>query len=152
MNRISVFIFLFFCGFSWPLSAQQSQYRDSRILLLLDGSSSMTLPWSEDQPRFEAASRIILQLMDSLYAVNPDIEFGLRVYGHQSAARQNNCYDTRMEVMFSKDNLTQMGLRLDALRPRGVSPIAYSISQAALRDMEKGKYQYSLILITDGAE
>lgn len=152
MNRIVAFGFLFLCWISVNGYAQQASIKESRILLLLDGSSSMSLPWADDRPRFKAASEIILQLMDSLYQVNPNIEFGLRVYGHQHSARQNNCWDSRMEVMFSKDNLTQMGLRLDAIKPKGVSPIAYSISEAATRDMSRGNYQYSLILVTDGAE
>lgn len=129
------------------------QEKQPRILLLLDGSSSMGTDWAAKESRFNAASRIITTLMDSLYKVNKNVEFALRVYGHQSPAQYNDCNDTKLEVMFSKDNLTQMSLRLAALRPIGVSPIAYSLKEAAENDLTDLKNNtYSLILITDGEE
>src|ERR1051325_2479750 len=81
--------------------------RQPRILLLLDGSSSMLQPWGTGSIRFKAAANIISVLMDSIYAVNAGVEFGLRVYGHQSPAQNKDCYDSRQEVMFSKNNATQ---------------------------------------------
>lgn len=127
--------------------------KQPRILILLDGSSSMLHEWTKDNIRFEAAAKIIERLMDSVYSVNKDVEFGLRVYGHQSPTSKNNCYDTKLEVMFSKDNYTQMMLRLADLHPLGISPIAYSIEQSAELDMKDLlNNKYSLILITDGGE
>lgn len=129
--------------------------KQPRVLILLDGSSSMQQPWSGEgsAARFSTAARIIERLMDSVYSVNPNVEFGLRVYGHQYGSAENNCYDTRREVGFSKNNRTQMGLRLANLRPQGVSPIAYSIRRAAQDDMEDGlNHSYAVILVTDGGE
>lgn len=126
--------------------------KQPRILILLDGSSSMLQPWGQDT-RFKTAGRIITTLIDSLYKVNDQVEFALRVYGHQHPAQENNCIDTKKEVMFSKDNLTQMSLRLESLHPIGVSPIAYSLKEAAENDLtDEMRYTYSLILITDGGE
>lgn len=131
----------------------QEQMKQQRILLLLDGSSSMLQPWEGNQNRFQTASKIITTLIDSVYQVNDQVEFGLRVYGHQSPAQNNNCFDSKREVMFSKNNLTQMGLRLESLRPAGVSPIAYSLKEAVINDMvDTRSYNYSLILVTDGGE
>lgn len=127
--------------------------KQPRILLLLDGSSSMLQPWNDGNERFKAAAKVISKLMDSIYSVNADVEFALRVYGHQHAAQENNCLDSRQEVRFSKNNLTQMELRLESLHPWGVSPIAYSIQRAAEDDMtDPANNSYSLILITDGGE
>lgn len=127
--------------------------KQPRILILLDGSSSMGNKWIGNERRFDAASRIITSLIDSLYKVNKDVEFALRVYGHQYPAQENNCYDTRREVMFSKDNFTQMSLRLAALRPIGVSPIAFSLKEAVENDLtDPLQNTYSLILVTDGGE
>lgn len=139
---------------SLQVTAQSNKEdKNPRILILLDGSSSMLHEWTNDNIRFEAAAKIIDKLMDSVYAVNKDVEFALRVYGHQSPTSKNNCYDTKLEVMFSKDNYTQMMLRLAALSPLGISPIAYSLQQAAEHDMKNLKEnKYSLILITDGGE
>ena len=127
--------------------------KQPRVLLLLDGSSSMLQSWQGNQTRFAAADVLIQRLMDSVYAVDPKVEFGLRVYGHQFPYPQNNCFDTRREVAFSKNNRTQMELRLAALQPSGVSPIAYSLLQAAEEDLiDEKRYSYSVILITDGGE
>ena len=113
----------------------------------------MLQPWGKADYRFQAAGKIISRLMDSIYSLNPNVEFGLRVYGHQSPAQNNDCYDSKQEVMFSKNNYTQMQLRLASIRPLGVSPIAYSLKEAALNDLTDEQHNaYSIILITDGGE
>ncbi len=148
LPAILLFVFSFLFA-----SAQYEVKKEQRILILLDGSSSMLQPWEKNESRFQAASDIIIKLIDSIYSVNNQVEFGLRVYGHQHAAQENNCTDTKREVMFSKDNLTQISLRLEALHPAGVSPIAFSLKEAAENDMTDNRnYAYSLILITDGGE
>lgn len=154
MLKQVLFIFIALLSCNGFLHAQQVETeKNPRIVLLLDGSSSMLHDWTKDDIRFKAAAKIIDRLMDSVYAVNKDVEFALRVYGHQSPTSANNCYDSKQEVMFSKDNYTQMMLRLAALHPLGISPIAYSIQQSAERDMPNtADYKYSLILITDGGE
>jgi hypothetical protein len=141
---------ILFLLFHLSASAQE---KGNRILILLDGSSSMQEQWSKDQTRFKAASNVIIRLMDSIYQLNNEVEFGLRVYGHQYPAQDNNCFDTKQEVMFSRDNLTQMTLRLESLHPYGISPIAYSLREAAENDLvDPQHYNYSIILISDGGE
>jgi len=150
----NVFFILLFTIIVIPAFSQpRSEYKQYRILILLDGSSSMVQQWNEKDSRFQIASHIITRLMDSVYHFNPDVEFALRVYGHQHGVPENNCFDTRREVAFSKDNYTQMDLRLEALHPIGVSPIAYSLKVAAEEDFNDSyNYAYSLVLITDGGE
>lgn len=144
---------LFFAVSFAAYSQGKTEYKQYRILILLDGSSSMVERWNEKNTRFQTAGNIITRLMDSVYQFNPDVEFALRVYGHQHGVSENNCFDTRREVNFSKDNYTQMLLRLEALKPYGVSPIAYSLKEAAKSDFnDPHNYAYSLVLITDGGE
>lgn len=132
---------------------KNTAFRQPRILLIVDASSSMLQPWVDKEMRFHVAGRIVGGLMDSIYAVNPNVEFGLRVYGHQSPAQNNDCFDSRDEVMYSKNNWTQMQLRLASIQPFGVSPIAYSLSEAARGDLlDVAHNAYSIILITDGGE
>lgn len=154
---------LLFCCLSLmlPLLAGAQQpaapvKRQPRILLLVDGSSSMLSPWQQGiagPDRFHTAARVIAAIVDSIYAINPEVEFGLRVYGHQYPAQEQNCRDSRREVSFSKDNRTQLALRMASLAPAGVSPIAWSLREAAENDlMDEAHYAYSIILITDGGE
>jgi hypothetical protein len=99
------------------LAQKKDEFKQPRILVLLDGSSSMVNEWTAGKQRFSAAGDIILRLMDSIYSVNRDVEFSLRVYGHEHGVPENNCFDTRREVIFSKNNYTQMSLRLASLHP-----------------------------------
>lgn len=134
-------------------SAQGTELKKTRVLILLDGSSSMAEPWTNGKTRFQQASRIILSLMDSMLEVNSEVEFALRVFGHQYPSQEKNCYDTRREVPFTRSLEGQMTLRLESLHPYGVSPIAYSLGEAAEKDFDnEAKYAYSIILITDGGE
>ena len=137
-----------------PAGAQvKSDLVQSRVLILLDESSSMIQEWSGKKEKYKAARDIILKIMDSVYAYNPDVEFSLRVFGHQYTVKENNCYDTKNEVAFNKNNRTQMDLRLSDIRPLGVTPIAYALTQAAEHDLtDELHYAYSIILITDGGE
>lgn len=135
------------------LWGQNKTFIQPRILFLVDGSSSMLETWQTNQIRFRVAGKIIDQIVDSIYKVNPNVEFGLRVYGHQHTAQENNCFDTKLEVPFGKSNATQLYLRMASLKPLGVSPIAYSLKEAAENDLiNTASYNYSLILITDGGE
>ncbi len=125
----------------------------SRILILLDQSSSMLNTWSSGRPKYKAARQLILSLMDSVYAVNDKVEFSLRVFGHQHTVAENFCFDTKNEVPFTKRNRTQMELRLEDITPLGVTAIAYSLQQAAQYDLvDETRNAYSIILITDGGE
>jgi hypothetical protein len=130
--------------FADPLKGQ-------RVLFLLDGSSSMSVPYAKGQTRFEKAAATILSIMDSISAKEKDVEFALRVYGHQHPAQEKNCFDTKMEVPFSKANRAQMELRLDNLRPIGISPLAFSLRQISENDLAK-EFQYSIVIISDGGE
>ena len=104
-------------------------------------------------PKYKIANEIVMRLMDSVYAVNPRVEFSLRVFGNQYTVPEHNCMDTKSEVPFSPDNRTQMGFRLDDMHPLGVTAIAYSLSQAAENDLvDEDHNAYSIVLITDGGE
>ena len=71
----------------------------THILFLLDASGSMMAPW-EGQPRWNVAKRMLSKMADSLNAY-PNLELGLRVYGHQFLNADKNCEDSRLEVPFA---------------------------------------------------
>ena len=148
-----VFLLSLFCTYSSFAQQHASELTQSRILILLDESSSMIQKWPSGKEKYKAADELIMRLMDSIYAINSQVEFSLRVFGHQYTVEQNNCYDTKNEVPFSKDNRTQMSLRLDDIHPLGVTPIAFALMQAAKYDLvDEDHNAYSIILITDGGE
>ncbi len=148
-----ILIFLCVLSASASYSQRESGLVQSRVLILLDESSSMIQPWASGKEKYKAAREIIMKLIDSVYAVNKDVEFSLRVFGHQHTVPENDCYDTRNEVPFSKDNRYQVAARLDDIHPLGVTPIAFALTEAADKDLvDVNSNAYSIILITDGGE
>jgi Ca-activated chloride channel family protein len=130
---------------------QQKVPEKTRILFVLDGSGSMEAAWDNKQSRMDIAKQILTQLVDSL-RVNADLELALRVYGHQSARSLNNCQDSKLEVPFAAKNHNAIISKIKGIKPRGVTPITFAVSQAAKDFPSNTGYRNILILITDGVE
>jgi Ca-activated chloride channel homolog len=130
---------------------QQVVPEKTRILFVLDGSGSMEALWDAKQSRMDVAKAILTRLVDSL-RVNPALEIGLRVYGHQFPRSSNNCKDSRLEVPFAQKNHNAIISKIKSITPRGVTPITFAIEQAAKDFPSAAGYRNILILITDGVE
>ena len=131
---------------------QQKIPEKTRILFLLDASGSMLEQWERpNQTRWSVAKSILTKLVDSLRQ-NTKLELGLRVYGHRSPQEIKNCKDTWLEVPFKAKNHSLIIDKLQEIKPKGVTPITYSLEQAA-NDFPAGPgYRNIVILITDGIE
>jgi Ca-activated chloride channel homolog len=121
-----------------------------RILFLLDASGSMMAKW-ENQTRMAVAKKLLVDIVDSL-KINKNLELGLRVYGHQFDKRYNNCQDSKLEVKFYPENHEDIKARIRTLKPQGVTPIAYSLLQAANDFPNEKNVRNIIIIITDGLE
>lgn len=136
------------------LSAQQTQvYKPtvSRILFIVDGSGSMKQKW-EKKSKFETARELLFKLIDSVEKKNPNVEFGVRIFGYQFPRDQNNCKDTRLVIPFAKNNASKIYAEMERITPQGMSPIAYSIQQGAKDFPDDLHALNSIVLITDGEE
>jgi len=122
----------------------------TRILFLLDGSGSMWGVFEKEQ-KIDVAKRLLIQLVDSLAGI-PDVEVALRAYGHTSPKVKQDCKDTRLEVPFSPNNKDQIIAKLKEIKPKGTTPIAYSLSVAANDFPRSNNIRNIIILITDGIE
>lgn len=121
-----------------------------RILILLNGSASMGGNWKADSSKYQAATRFITQLAERMLQRNYTIEFGLRTYGSMYNATVNHCNDSRREVPFTRDNRTQLALRLENLHPKGKGSFSYALAQALEKDItDTATYQYSVIVLSD---
>jgi Ca-activated chloride channel family protein len=110
----------------------------------------MMAPW-EGQPRWNVAKRMLSKMVDSLNAY-PNLELGLRVYGHQFPNADKNCQDSRLEVPFAPRNAKAIKAKLTSLKAQGNTPITYSLEQSA-NDFPADKSSRNvLLLITDGLE
>jgi hypothetical protein len=135
------------------MQSATAQTKGTRILFLMDASSSMTLNWHDSTTRFQAASRIVLSIIDSISAINNEVEFAVRTYGTEYEAASKNCFDTKLEVPFNLQNVNQIQQKLKYVKPLGSSPIAFSLKEASNNELSNtSNYEYSFILITDGGE
>ncbi len=122
----------------------------TRILFLLDGSGSMMNKWGS-QVKINVARNILSEIVDSLDNVN-NVELALRAYGHISPKGLRDCKDTRLEVNFGRKNATFIKNKLKMIHPKGTTPIAYSLEQAARDFTKRANTRNIIILITDGEE
>lgn len=148
MRSFSLFILALFVGLFITLPVAAQDDKDDRVLMLLDGSAAMKMDWADGKNKFDGASQAIAQLIDSIYSVNADVQFGLRLFGNLYPEGQANCKDSRLEVRYTKDNAAQMALRLRDLRPRGVAALPYGLQEALNNDVTDTHYRQSIIVIT----
>ncbi len=149
---VATLLFLTFGGLAQS-KVQQKIPEKTRILFLFDGSGSMLEPWGKvkNQTKISVAKSILSQLIDSLKQ-NSKLELALRVYGHRSPREINNCKDTNLEVPFKTNNHDAIIAKLKEIKPKGVTPITYSLEQAANDFPTSPGYRNIVILITDGIE
>lgn len=106
--------------------------------------------WNNNR-KIDVATNLLQEIVDSLKS-KPHVELALRIYGHQSYVPPQDCGDTKLEIPFGLKNHESIKAKLRGLEPRGTTPIAYSLEQAAY-DFPKGDNAKNIIiLITDGKE
>lgn len=122
-----------------------------KILFLLDVSGSMKEKWN-GQERIQTAKEVLIDIADSIQRKYPSAYMGLRVFGADYPRTQKNCKDSRLVMPFIQNATTVLPNVLKTLNPQGMTPIAYSLSQAAKDfELDSGSI-HSIILITDGDE
>ncbi len=124
----------------------------TRILFVFDASQSMYGLWQSDQ-KFNIARGILNAVLDSLSKMpDQNLEVALRVYGHQNHYPPQVCNDSKLEVPFAKGNYGRIINKMNAITPRGTSPIAYSLEQTIHDFPPCDNCRNIIVLITDGIE
>jgi Ca-activated chloride channel family protein len=122
----------------------------TRILFIFDASKSMWTRWQSDT-KIAIAQRILSNILDSLQSY-PELQLGLRVYGHQKNFPPQDCDDSRLEIPFAFGNIPKIKHRLKLIYPKGTTPIAMSLEQCANDFPPCNNCRNIVILITDGLE
>ncbi|MFZ9576251.1 MAG: vWA domain-containing protein [Bacteroidia bacterium] len=118
-------------------------------MLILDASRSMAQSYN-GEVKFSIAQKLCYRLLDSLEK-NSKIELGLRVYGAAYAYPPGKCTDSKLVIPFKSHNAKAIRTYISTIRPKGITPIAYSLQQA-IQDFPKGLAQNHILIITDGIE
>ncbi len=150
MRAVIIFLVVFFSSLFLTAQNKPEKPQLTRILFVLDGSQSMLAKW-ESGIKMSVAQKILTEMVDSLKRIN-HVEMALRVYGHQSPVPPQDCGDTKLEVPFSKNNASKIKQKLNSIRPKGTTPIAYSLEMSAGDFPNNTKSRNIIILITDGIE
>ena len=111
----------------------------------------MNAKW-DGETRISTAKKLLSKTVDDLDDI-PNLEVGLRVYGHQSAITPTfeDCNDTKLEVPIGTGNSQAIKSRITGIQAKGTTPIARSL-EAAAADFPDNKGRNIIILITDGIE
>ncbi|PWL28749.1 MAG: von willebrand factor type a [Fluviicola sp. XM-24bin1] len=111
----------------------------------------MNARW-EGETRIATAKKLLSKTVDEIGDI-PNLEVGLRVYGHQSAITPTfeDCDDTKLEVPIAAGNSQQIKNRIQGIQAKGTTPIARSL-EAAAGDFPDNTGRNIIILITDGIE
>ena len=116
----------------------------ARIIIVLDASGSM---WGkiQDRTKIEIAREVIAGLTEDW---DPTIELGLMAYGHR---REGDCKDIELLIPVSKADPRRIVQTVNALQPKGKTPLSEAVRQAAER-LDYKKSKATVILVSDGEE
>jgi len=120
-----------------------------RILFILDFSGSM-VEKINGTPKVD----LMLQTMrEILSQIPPETSVGLRVYGHRMAVTPfDACRASSLINPIMPGNTSNIAMALDTVRPRGMTPITFSLKQAVRNDFLGFNGKKHIILLTDGGE
>lgn len=122
----------------------------TRILFVYDASQSMLGLWQSDR-KISIASKLMGELLDSLRNV-PNLQLGMRVYGHQKTYPPQDCDDSKLEIPLGFGNIDKIKNKLKTINPKGTTPIAASLEAAGNDFPPMDNVRNIIVLITDGLE
>jgi len=120
-----------------------------KLLFVVDFSNSMS-EYVEHQTKVNQVKEMMTYILPQ---ISNDTKVGLRVYGHTcNLLALNACRSSELIVPLGLNNSTKIAAELHRLRPRGMTPITYSLKQAVKKDLEGFDGIKHIILLTDGGE
>ena len=131
-----------------PEEYKYSQDGD-KLLFVLDFSNSMT-DYLEHKTKVNQVKDMMRYILPQ---ISPDTKVGMRVYGHTcNLIAYNACRSSELIVPLGENNSEVISNELSRLRPRGMTPITYSLKQAVKKDLNGFGGIKHIILLTDGGE
>jgi hypothetical protein len=115
--------------------------------IILDASGSMKTALGK-KTRWSTAHDVLSQVLATLPS---DFNVGLRIYGHRESSRSpKTCTDSELVVPIQKLDQKAILSAAEAVKPKGETPLVYSVLQspADLKEVGGG----TVIVITDGEE
>ena len=159
------YLYFFILIIALGLSAGASQYglhtpdsnytknfnteESERILFIMDFSNSMT----ESLDGARKVDLMLKTMKEILPKINPNTWVGLRIYGHRMGfTPMEACRASTLVSPILKNNAPYIEQSLIKAKPRGMTPITYSLKQAIKYDFMGFNGKKHIILLTDGGE
>ena len=108
-------------------------YKNSgdKLLFVVDFSNSM----GEYLEHKSKVNQVKVMMKRILPQISADTKVGIRVYGHTcNVFAFNACRSSELLVPLGINNSNQINSAISKLRPRGMTPITYSLKQAVKND------------------
>lgn len=123
-------------------SASAAAYPE--VMFVLDASGSM---WGRvnDTTKIEIAREVMGKIVPSL---PKEVKVGLTVYGHR---KKGDCADIEVVVEPGSDDRQGLVDTVNAINPKGMTPIADSITMVAEK-LKGNEAETTIILVSDGEE
>lgn len=118
------------------------------VLFVLDFSNSMS-EFLEHKTKIDHVKNMMNFILPQ---ISKDTKVGLRVYGHTCNLIAFNACRSSEEIVPIGYNTFAIQRELKSLRPRGMTPITYSLKQAVKKDLANIDGIKHVILLTDGGE
>lgn len=157
-------VLLVTCFFIIPARAAESGYglyrpenynyekygnTDEKILFIMDFSNSMT-DYLNGQRKLDLMLETMAQILPH---IGRDVAIGLRIYGHKMGFTAfEACRASTLAVPIAPANAFNVQRSLSDTKPRGMTPITYSLKQAVKYDFLGVSGKKRIILLTDGGE
>ena len=122
---------------------------DEKVLFILDFSNSMT-EYLDGKSKLEMMMETMRKIIPQ---IPPETAIGLRVYGHRMGFTPlDSCRATAIVSPIARNNGKNVLNELSEIKPRGMTPITYSLKQAVKNDFLGVTGKKHIILLTDGGE
>lgn len=122
---------------------------DEKILFILDFSNSMT-EYLDGKSKLDTMLETMRKIIPQIPA---NTAIGLRVYGHRMGFTAfDSCRATAIVSPIATGSGQNILNELSSLKPRGMTPITYSLKQAVKNDFLGFSGRKHIILLTDGGE
>ncbi len=136
-------------GLVFGLQTAQAQTTATYIQLILDASGSMYSKLPDGSSRITVAKTVLSNFISQLPA-DPNLNVGLRIYGANLNGAEG-CQDSTLVLPMNGLERSALQMQVAQTKPRGVTPIAYSLEQAA-QDFPQDGSKKLIVLVTDGQE
>lgn len=127
----------------------QYEKAGDKLLFVVDFSNSMG-EYLEHRTKVNQVKDMLRLILPQ---ISSDTKVGIRVYGHTcNLLAYNACRSSELLVPLGENNAANINSAITKLRPRGMTPITYSLKQAIKKDLAGMSGIKHIILLTDGGE